>query len=227
MPAGNSFSPNYKVGRLFAVGRTAYRACPCRKRAPLAQHRTMQKALNPAGQGEVERAGCEGPPASVRGEPPESACAAARHCRSFRAAGPHRAVAAPRAPDDGELAASFDGRSVTYGFGELDILVPACAATIHKSQSEYAAVVIPVMIARATPYCNGVCPIPASPGARSAPDARSVMQRFLDQFGDLGMFLREPGQYGLPIGPEPPGVPRGTRGAGRQPQPLRSCQPGG
>jgi exodeoxyribonuclease V alpha subunit len=105
----------------------------------------MQKALNPAGQGEVERAGCEGPPASVRGEPPESACAAARHCRSFRAAGPHRAVAAPRAPDDGELAASFDGRSVTYGFGQLDILVPACAATIHKSQSEYAAVVIPVM----------------------------------------------------------------------------------
>ena len=30
--------------------------------------------------------------------------------------------------------ASFDGRSVTYGFGELDTLVPAYAATIHKSQ---------------------------------------------------------------------------------------------
>jgi exodeoxyribonuclease V alpha subunit len=28
-------------------------------------------------------------------------------------------------PDDGELTASFDGRSVTYGFGELDALVPA------------------------------------------------------------------------------------------------------
>ena len=28
----------------------------------------------------------------------------------------------------------FDGRSVTYGFGELDMLVPAYAATIHKSQ---------------------------------------------------------------------------------------------
>jgi AAA domain/ATP-dependent RecD-like DNA helicase SH3 domain len=27
-------------------------------------------------------------------------------------------------PDDGELTASFDGRSVTYGFGELDALVP-------------------------------------------------------------------------------------------------------
>src|ERR1022692_1926028 len=36
--------------------------------------------------------------------------------------------------------------AITYGFGELDTLVPAYAATIHKSQgSEYPAVVIPVM----------------------------------------------------------------------------------
>ena len=49
-------------------------------------------------------------------------------------------------PDAGELVASFDGRSVTYGFGELDTLVPAYAATIHKSQgSEYPAVVIPML----------------------------------------------------------------------------------
>jgi exodeoxyribonuclease V alpha subunit len=49
-------------------------------------------------------------------------------------------------PDASELTASFDGRSVTFGFGELDSLVPAYAATIHKSQgSEYPAVVIPVM----------------------------------------------------------------------------------
>ena len=35
---------------------------------------------------------------------------------------------------------------MTYGFGELDTLVPAYAATIHKSQgSEYPAVVIPVL----------------------------------------------------------------------------------
>jgi exodeoxyribonuclease V alpha subunit len=35
---------------------------------------------------------------------------------------------------------------VTYGFGELDMLVPAYAATIHKSQgSEYPAVIIPVL----------------------------------------------------------------------------------
>ncbi len=48
--------------------------------------------------------------------------------------------------DAGELTATFDGRPVTYGFGELDTLVPAYAATIHKSQgSEYPAVVIPVM----------------------------------------------------------------------------------
>jgi exodeoxyribonuclease V alpha subunit len=47
--------------------------------------------------------------------------------------------------DAGELRASFDGRSVTYGFGELDALVLAYAVTIHKSQgSEYPAVVIPV-----------------------------------------------------------------------------------
>src|SRR5438309_3300263 len=38
-------------------------------------------------------------------------------------------------PDDGELTAIFDGRPVTYGFGELDALVPAYAATIHKSQA--------------------------------------------------------------------------------------------
>jgi exodeoxyribonuclease V alpha subunit len=48
--------------------------------------------------------------------------------------------------DEGELTVSFDGRSVTYGFGELDTLVPAYAVTIHKSQgSEYPAVVIPVL----------------------------------------------------------------------------------
>ncbi len=50
-------------------------------------------------------------------------------------------------PDASELTTSFDGRAVTYGFGELDTLVPAYAATIHKSQgSEYPAVVIPMMM---------------------------------------------------------------------------------
>lgn len=46
----------------------------------------------------------------------------------------------------GELAVNFDGRTVSYGFGELDALAPAYAVTIHKSQgSEYPAVVIPVL----------------------------------------------------------------------------------
>ena len=45
----------------------------------------------------------------------------------------------------GELVVTFDGRDVTYGFGELDELSLAYATTIHKSQgSEYPAVVIPL-----------------------------------------------------------------------------------
>jgi exodeoxyribonuclease V alpha subunit len=49
-------------------------------------------------------------------------------------------------PDAGEIVVSFDGRSVTYEFSELDMLVPAYATTIYKSQdSEYSAVVIPTL----------------------------------------------------------------------------------
>jgi len=48
--------------------------------------------------------------------------------------------------DEGDVVIGFDGRSVTFSFGELDTIVPAYAATIHKSQgSEYPAVVIPVL----------------------------------------------------------------------------------
>jgi len=47
--------------------------------------------------------------------------------------------------DESELLVDYDGRSVTYDFGELDELVPSYAMTIHKSQgSEFPAVVIPV-----------------------------------------------------------------------------------
>ena len=47
--------------------------------------------------------------------------------------------------EEGELMVEFDGREITYGFGELDELVLAYATTIHKSQgSEYPAVVIPL-----------------------------------------------------------------------------------
>ena len=39
-----------------------------------------------------------------------------------------------------------EARRPSVGFGELDTLVPAYAATIHKSQgSEYPAVIIPVL----------------------------------------------------------------------------------
>ena len=37
-------------------------------------------------------------------------------------------------PEAGELTARFEGRDLVYGFGELDTLVPAYAATVHKSQ---------------------------------------------------------------------------------------------
>jgi exodeoxyribonuclease V alpha subunit len=48
--------------------------------------------------------------------------------------------------DANEIIIDFDGRSVTYGFGELDEVVLCYATTIHKSQgSEYPAVVIPIM----------------------------------------------------------------------------------
>ena len=48
-------------------------------------------------------------------------------------------------PEAGELIARFEGRDLLNRFGELDTLVPAYAATVHKSQSsEYPAVVIPV-----------------------------------------------------------------------------------
>ena len=48
--------------------------------------------------------------------------------------------------ETGEITVNFDGRSIVDGFGELDMLVPAYAATIHKSQgSEYPAVLIPLL----------------------------------------------------------------------------------
>lgn len=47
--------------------------------------------------------------------------------------------------EEQELTVSFDGRTVSYAFGELDEIVLCYATSIHKSQgSEYPAVVIPL-----------------------------------------------------------------------------------
>ena len=46
-----------------------------------------------------------------------------------------------------ELTIDFEGRMVTYDFGELDEVVPAYAMTVHKAQgSEFPAVVIPLAV---------------------------------------------------------------------------------
>jgi len=48
--------------------------------------------------------------------------------------------------DANEITMDFDGRLVSYAFGELDEVMLSYAVSIHKSQgSEYPAVVIPVM----------------------------------------------------------------------------------
>jgi exodeoxyribonuclease V alpha subunit len=48
--------------------------------------------------------------------------------------------------DEGEMLINFEGRSVSFLFGELDQVVLAYATTIHKSQgSEYPVVVIPLL----------------------------------------------------------------------------------
>jgi exodeoxyribonuclease V alpha subunit len=48
-------------------------------------------------------------------------------------------------PHQSELTVEIDGRPLTYGFGELDCLVPAYATTVHKAQgSEYPVVVLPL-----------------------------------------------------------------------------------
>lgn len=62
----------------------------------------------------------------------------------------------------GKIIVHFDGRSATYKFGELHMLVPAYAATIHKSQRwEFPAVIIQIMTS-ITPCCSEICSTPGS-----------------------------------------------------------------
>jgi len=49
-------------------------------------------------------------------------------------------------PEEGEILAEFDGRTLTYDRTEFDELSPAYAVSVHKSQgSEYPAVIFPVL----------------------------------------------------------------------------------
>ncbi|MGY3622442.1 hypothetical protein ACVJGD_008638 [Bradyrhizobium sp. USDA 10063] len=75
--------------------------------------------------------------------------------------------------EDSELIARFDGRTVIYGFGELDTLVPAYA-TIDKSQgSEYFAVVILVMTQHYTMLQRNLLYTGVTPGQEAGRYGRS------------------------------------------------------
>ena len=98
----------------------------------------LQAALNPAGERKVERFGCTFAPGDKVMQ--------IENDYDNEVYNGDIGYIVDIDPEAGELVASFDGRSATYGFGELDTLVPAYAATIHKSQgSEYPAVIIPVL----------------------------------------------------------------------------------
>ncbi|CAN2536665.1 ATP-dependent+RecD-like+DNA+helicase [Methylocapsa aurea] len=76
--------------------------------------------------------------------------------------------------DEAFLVASFDGREVSYPFGELDALAPAYATTIHKSQSPAVVIALATrhyaMLAR-----NLVCEDPSDPGGGLAPRRAFMM----------------------------------------------------
>ena len=98
----------------------------------------LQAALNPAGERKVERFGWTFAPGDKVMQ--------IENDYDKEVYNGDIGVVADVDPDAGELTARFEGRDLLYGFGELDTLVPACAATVHKSQgSEYPAVVIPVL----------------------------------------------------------------------------------
>ena len=98
----------------------------------------LQRALNPAGERKVERFGWTFAPG-------DKVMQTVNDYRRDVYNGDTGTVADVDAETD-ELTVRFHGAEHVYAFGELDTLVPAYAATVHKSQgSEYPAVVIPVL----------------------------------------------------------------------------------
>ena len=98
----------------------------------------LQKVLNPPGEVRVERFGWTYAPGDKVMQ--------IENDYDKEVYNGDRGIVARIDMEAGDLVATFDGREVVYGFGELDELVLAYATTIHKAQgSEYPAVVIPVM----------------------------------------------------------------------------------
>ncbi len=96
----------------------------------------LQAALNPAGERKVERLGWT----FVRGDKAMQI----ENAYDKEVCNGDIGHIGDVDPDAAEHIVSFEGRPLAFGFGEPDTLMPACAATIHKSQdSAYPAVVIP------------------------------------------------------------------------------------
>jgi exodeoxyribonuclease V alpha subunit len=111
-------------------------------------------------------------------------------------------------PDAGELSVAFDGRIVSYGFGELDALAPAYATTIHKSQgSEYPAVVIPVLTQHYTMLQRNLLYTGVTRGKRlvvlvGQAKAIGIAVRSLAgrrRWSKLGEWLARPARYATPV----------------------------
>ena len=113
--------------------------CPMNRGAAGARsiNQLLQAALNPPGEGSVERFGhAYGPGDKVMQTENDYDREVYNGDIGF--------VTAVDAEEE-ELAVDFDGRTVRYPYGELDQLVLCYATTIHKSQgSEYPVVVMPL-----------------------------------------------------------------------------------
>jgi len=99
----------------------------------------LQKVLNPPGEVRVERFGWTYPPGEKVMQ--------IENDYDKEVYNGDLGIVARIDMEAGDLVATFDGREVVYGYGELGELVLAYATTTHKAQgSEYSAVVIPIMM---------------------------------------------------------------------------------